>query len=213
MQLELTTSTPELIPLYLPSSLPRDQRPLICVTGLDQIEDRLRFAQACDALVQLRLQLMKHTFAARYRMRNIQSQHSYTRFRALQDHTEKKIKTSQFQYTVARTAVLSLRGSGSWENTLKVLTTNDVRGLGEHALRIEEQEIDCQMQRFAGVDGSNLDWNLEDISLLLSGPVLQTEFIPNLARGEGCRTLSWIWYSTTGEELGNTETEACKSHR
>jgi len=36
-------------------------------------------------------------------------------------------------------------------------------------------------------------------------------FNPYLAVGEGYRTLSWIWYSTTGDELNNSvSTGACK---
>jgi hypothetical protein len=141
----------------------------------------------------------------RYKNQNAESQRSYTRFRALQDHAEKKIKALQIKYTINRNAIFALRGPGSWEDTLKVLHSEDVRGLGEHALRIEEQETDRRMQKLAGLEGRAL----EDIHSLLAAPLLPTRFIPNLSTGEGTRTLSWIWYSTTGDELGNSEIEAC----
>jgi hypothetical protein len=36
-------------------------------------------------------------------------------------------------------------------------------------------------------------------------------FNPHLAVGEGYRTLSWIWYSMTGDEINNSvSTGACK---
>jgi hypothetical protein len=36
-------------------------------------------------------------------------------------------------------------------------------------------------------------------------------FNPHLVVGEGHRTLSWIWYSTTGDEItNNVSTGACK---
>ena len=62
-QTELPKSTPEVIPLYLPSSFPSEKRTTICIAGIDGIEDRLHFAQACEALVQLQTQLMKRTCA------------------------------------------------------------------------------------------------------------------------------------------------------
>jgi hypothetical protein len=38
-------------------------------------------------------------------------------------------------------------------------------------------------------------------------------FDPHLAIGEGYRTLSWVWYSATGKELGNEKSMiACVSH-
>ena len=35
--------TPEYIPLHLPSSLSSEKRPSVCVSGLAEVEDRLRF--------------------------------------------------------------------------------------------------------------------------------------------------------------------------
>ena len=205
------TATPECIPLYLPSALPEDQWQKICVCGIDQIEERLCFTQASEALVQLRLQLMKRTVTVRYRSRSDESQQHHTRFRTLQDQTNNKIKSEQMKYTIARKAILSLHGPGAsgWECSLKVLLPGDIRGLGEHGLRVEEQDMDRQAQELAGLD-STVRWSLTEICDMISAPLPPTQFIPSLARGEGCRTLSWIWYSTTGEELNNHETEACR---
>ena len=100
---EALTSTPELIPLHLPSSLPENKCPLVCVPGIKEIEDRLHFAQASEALNKLRCQLMKRTYTTRYKVRNnVSGQCHYTRFRTLQEHTESKIKAACRQYTTGR---------------------------------------------------------------------------------------------------------------
>ena len=75
---EVSTSMPELIPLYLPSSLPANQCSWVCIAGVQDIENRLRFAQASESLNKLRCQLMKRTYASRYKVWNISSQHHYT---------------------------------------------------------------------------------------------------------------------------------------
>jgi hypothetical protein len=200
----------EYIPLYLPSSLPKDNHTKIIIPGLAKIEEQLRFGQASDALVQLRRQLMNRTAAARYRTKNIgHSQSLNTRFRELQIQTERKIKVAQLKYTVARSAILHLCGPGHWENSLKTLTSKDIRGLHDRALQAEERGVDHRMQILAGVQGSG-SWSLPDMITAIIGdsepsPLQSTS---NLTCGEGTRLLSWIWYSTTSAELENDDTAA-----
>ena len=198
----------EEIPLHLPSSFPALARQSICVNRINKIEDRLCFAQAMEALTQLRLQLAKRTYAAKYKAHNVKSQRHYTRFRTLQDQTEKKIKAAQLQYTVARNTILSLHGTGPWKDTLKVLHPQDVRGLGECALIAEEKSVNEQMKKLARLHSGEV-LAQDNIHSLLDEPLPETEFTPELARGEGTRTLSWIWYTTTGDELNNSTTEGC----
>ena len=107
---DVSTSTPEYIPLHLPSALPSEKRPSVCVPGLAEVEDRLQFAQACEALTELRCQLTKRTYASRYRTANVSSQNYYTRFRELQDQTESKIKAACSRYQLARNGLVHLRG-------------------------------------------------------------------------------------------------------
>jgi len=204
---EVSMSTPELIPLYLPSSLPEKKRPLVCTAGVQEIEDRLRFAQASEALNKLRCQLMKRTYISRYKIRNnISSQHQYTRFRTLQEHTESKIKSACQQYATSRSAILALRGPGIWEQTLRKLYPYDVRGLSEKALAEEERQENRQTRAMAGLSRdlpAGQQDNFEALPEMLVNP--------NLAVGEGHRTLSWIWYTTTSKELDNDcFTEACE---
>lgn len=198
-------SSPEHIPLHLPSSLPSENRASICVPGLAELEDRLRFAQACEALTDLRCQLTKRTYASRYRTANISSQTYFTRFRELQDQTDSKIKAACSRYRIARLGLLHLRGKGEWEQRLQELRPEDIRGLSEKALVIEEKEQRKRTQEIAGMsepsDGTSAYENL------LNQDLPQTLFNPNLAVGEGHRTLAWIWYSTGNEEIfGDTTT-------
>lgn len=203
---ELATSTPELIPLYLPSALPSDIRPIVCIADIEKIEDRLRFAQASEALTRLRCQLTKRAYANRYKVRNVSSQRHYTRFRALQDHTESKVKAAHLQYTTARTALLKLRGPGTWEDNLRHLRPEDVRGLNEQAIVEEERQEDRRARNLAGLSDEPVLGELDGIEDLPA-----TTATPHLAVGEGHRTLSWIWYSTTGEEFdSNAFAEACE---
>jgi hypothetical protein len=46
--------------------------------GLADIEDRLRFATANEALKELRRQLRMRTFASKYKKHNVRSQGPYT---------------------------------------------------------------------------------------------------------------------------------------
>ena len=199
----------EKIPLHLPSSIPPNKHALVCIADVDKIEERFREGQATEALTQLRLQLAKRVCAARYKSINVDSQRAFTRFRTLQEQTEAKIKACQLHYTVACQALLSLHGHGPWEDTLQVLKPEDVRGLGERALMTEEREADSRMCRLAGFTDTEGAVLMDTAFALAQEPLAPTEFVPRLARGEGTRTLSWIWYSISGEELGNCSTEAC----
>jgi hypothetical protein len=191
-------STPEKIPLHLPSSLPAEKRATICVPGLAEVEDRLRFAQACEALTDLRCQLTKRTYASRYRTANISSQTHFTRFRELQDQTDSKIKAACSRYQVARSGLLHLRGKGEWELRLQELRPEDIRGLSEKALVNEEREQRKRTHEMAGISDSTSTTS-PDNQHFQELPL--TMFNPHLAVGEGYRTLSWIWYSTGNDEI------------
>ena len=206
---DVSMSTPEYIPLHLPSSLPSEKRPSVYVRGLAEVEDRLRYAQASEALTELRCQLTKRTYASRYRTANISSQTHYTRFRELKDQTDSKIKAACSRYKLARRGLVNLRGKGDWEKKLQELHVEDVRGLSKKALVNEEKEQGKKTREMAGIStGKELDNDF------LNQELPPTLFNPHLAVGEGHRTLSWIWYSTgTNEIIGHTQTRigSCKS--
>jgi len=188
--------SPERIPLHLPSSLPSEKRTSVCIPGLAELEDRLRYAQACEALTELRCQLTKRTYASRYRTANISSQTHFTRFRELQEQTDSKIKAACSLYLVARLGLVHLRGKGEWEQKLQELHPEDVRGLSEKSLVNEEKEQRKRTREMAGIStGTGFD------DYLLNQDLQPTYFNPHLAVGEGHRTLSWIWYSTSNDEI------------
>jgi hypothetical protein len=173
--------------------------------GIEDIEDRLRFAQATESLTKLRCQLMKRTYASQYKVRNISTQRHYTRFRTLQEQTENKIKLSSLQYNTARNALLQLRGPGLWENTLRKLHGEDIRGLSERSLIEEEKEETRWTRNMAGVREYQMTEGVAD-------DVPTSTFSPHLAVGEGHRTLSWIWYSTTGDEITNNVSTGARKY-
>jgi hypothetical protein len=203
---EVSLSTPELIPLYLPSSLPPNKCSLVCFAGVQEIEDRLRFAQASEALNKLQCQLMKCTYASRYKVRNVSSQRHYTQFWTLQEHTELKIKSACWQYTMARNTILALRGPGIWEKTLQELYPNDIQGLSEKVLANEEWQENRRTHVMAGLSPDLAVGQNDDFDALPG-----MSFNPKLAVGEGHRTLSWIWYTMTNKEVNdNRFTDACE---
>ena len=117
---------PEETTILLPSSLPSDARSKSCDPHLLELEDRLRYAQAMEALSGLRRQLRTRVMARNLINKNASSQRTFLRSRSLQDQVERHIKQFQRQYNTARSALLSLRGPGEWETKLQVLKPEDV---------------------------------------------------------------------------------------
>ena len=184
--------------LLLPSSIPASQRGSVCLMGLAEIECCLRLAQAMEALSGLRRHLRTRIMAQKLSDKDASSQRAYLQSRSLQDQVEKRIRTCQVQYTTARNAVLALRGPGDWENKLRVLKPEDVRGISERSMNNEEKEEYRRTRLMAGLSDAAAP-NDADSNV----PMVQ--FDPRLALGEGKRTLSWIWYSVSDEELrGNS---------
>ena len=205
------SSRPEEFSLYLPSSVQTVSRQNVCASGVAEIEDKLRYAQAVEALVELRAQLRTRILANRLSNKDASSQRAYVRSRVLQDQVEARIRGCQAQYNVARASVLALRGPGDWEKQLAILTPEDVRGVSERAMTTEERVEHERTKRMAGWTGD--EGNVDKLAI---APVVT--FDPRLALGEGRRTLSWIWYSVSETELedGSPEVTAsecyCLSH-
>ncbi|KAF4586545.1 hypothetical protein EYR38_010824 [Pleurotus pulmonarius] len=205
------TATPEAMPLFLPSFFAVDKRVTICESSLCDLEDRLRFAQASEALSKLRRQLRTRSFAHSYKTRNINSQGAYTRSRLLQNQIEVRIKAIRILYNIAREALLSLRGRGDWESTLRPLLPEDIRGINERTLNAEEQEEYRRTRALAGMSPEAIQSELNGLGATSGQENIPTvAFGRSLALGEGRRTLSWIWYTVTDEELsGAGEVHAC----
>ncbi|KAF4572395.1 hypothetical protein EYR36_006897 [Pleurotus pulmonarius] len=208
---EEDTTTPELMPLFLPSFFAEEKRATICEPNLCDLEDRLRFAQASEALSKLRRQLRTRSFAHSYKTRNINSQGAYTRSRLLQNQIEVRIKAIRILYNIAREALLSLRGPGDWEAVLRPLLPEDIRGINERTLTAEEQEEYRRTRVLAGMSLEAIQGELSGLGLTSGQENIPTvAFSRSLALGEGRRTLSWIWYTVSDDELlGTGEVHAC----
>ncbi|KAI3605284.1 hypothetical protein WG66_013037 [Moniliophthora roreri] len=207
---------PELIDLYLPSSFDDATRPKICSKKISEIEERVRNAQLYDCLASLRSQLRARGILYQHSDRATPSQGLYRRLNAWKDQVEAKIKSIRLCYDKSRAALLSLRGHGDWENVLRVLRGEDIRGIGERLLKEEEKAEFRRAQERAGI-------SKEDIEKMLSGvdniPTVMVNQV--LGRGDSRAAPSWIWYtlgdptdpngSATKEIEASLRVEWCKA--
>ncbi|KAG6835012.1 hypothetical protein H0H93_005636, partial [Arthromyces matolae] len=177
----------ENIRIHLPSKLTNDDRARVPI--LVTIEDRLREAHAIQALADLRRHLRTRTFARKFKDENARSQRAYTRMHALQDQIEVKLRTARDRYKAAREALFQLRGQGVWEERFRELNREDIRGLSDRMLTTEEADADRRARELAGLSLDDDDATIPTIS------------VAYLQVGEGRRTLSWIWYGVTADDI------------
>lgn len=188
-------STPEQIPLMLPSSLDtvvREKIPELC-----QIESEIREAQCAEILSKLRAQLRTRQVAYMHTSRTAIGHKHWTESRELQQSIELRIKLLRTQYENARKRLLTLRGPGAWQETYRELKGSDVRSISERALSDEEKSVLRAAQIQAGVSVEEVNEMLDDE--ISNMPTV--EFDPILALGQSKRTLSWIWYTASGSEI------------
>ncbi|KAI0055807.1 hypothetical protein BV25DRAFT_1786966, partial [Artomyces pyxidatus] len=130
----------EKIKLHLPSDLPVDDCNRLSGSDLPKMEGRLRYAQACDALEELRRQLRIRTYLNQFKVKNIMGQRPNTQARSMQSRVDAKVRAAASRYRRCRTAYQKLVGGGTWENVLRVLEDADIRGLGDRAVLDQEEE-------------------------------------------------------------------------
>ncbi len=189
IQASTTSSTPpkaltaldvETFSVILPSDLPAEQRVQVCGEKLPRMEDELQYADACDALEDLRHSLRMRTCYNQDKIANVTGQVPNTKARSLQSSVDQAIKNAADRYRRARQAIDRLRGPGAWQEVLRPLLDGDLVGLNERALTREEAAEQTRV-RAMGEE----TWDVS-AGIPLSGVVYV---------GEGRRTLSWIWYS------------------
>lgn len=78
-----------------------------------------------------------------FKIANVTGQIHNTRARETQHHIDDKVRAAESQYQRAHRALLTLRGSGPWEETLRVLEQSDVWALNERELTAQEKEDIC----------------------------------------------------------------------
>ncbi|KAH9829181.1 uncharacterized protein C8Q71DRAFT_799831 [Rhodofomes roseus] len=121
----------ENISLYLPSSVAKDPRISSSITGLLDIERRLRLAQANDSLDQMRRHLRARTKLYNIKDQHVRGQRYNTRSRAYIDTIQAKIDGDAERYRVAHAALLTLDpdDTGKWQKALRPLARTDVRAM------------------------------------------------------------------------------------
>ncbi|KAJ6460709.1 hypothetical protein C8R47DRAFT_1226212 [Mycena vitilis] len=181
----------ETVKLFMPSALADDSaRDRACAPGIAGIESRLRFAEATDALEEVRNGLRMRTVTNQFKVKNITGQRANTRAQGIQHGVDVRIHTGKLRYRYAREAYARLVGRGTWEDVLQLLEDEDVRAMNERALTAEEKADEERMR-----EGGYLN-ELESGGVAAAGVVVQ---------GEGRRTLSWIWYGGNGLANDNGE--------
>ena len=178
------------MPITFPSTIPQALRSSVCPKHVLDVEERLREAQAFEALDDVRRYLRQRSFASTFKIKNITGQRANTRARQWLNTINSKVVAAKHAYRHARARLLDLRGSGTWVNVLRVLEDADVRGLNERALTAQEKaEREAVRERGGLVD------EVDGV------PVLQAVLL-----GDGRRTLSWIWSAPGGGDMNDTET-------
>lgn len=175
---QLSPDIVDTYPIILPSDVSPPNRLRICSAYLVKVEDELQYADACDALEDLRHSLRMRTAYNQDKIANVTGQIHNTRARDMQQSVEDAVKHARDRYRKARNAVERLRGPGDWQKLLQVLCDSDIVGLNERALTREER---AENER-----AREMGQPVEDFGKALAGAV---------TTGEGRRTLSWIWYS------------------
>jgi hypothetical protein len=173
--------------LYLPSDLSEVDRRKYYPSDVTKMEDRLRFAEASDALESLRHHLRTRSITNRFKVANVTGQAHNTRARETQSRIDDKVRAVASQYRRSRDALVNLRDHGSWEDTLRVLEASDIRALNEREMTVREKEDIRRVQDKAGVTGED-DANMERVVATVA------------ALGEGLRKPSWIWFSGNLQE-------------
>lgn len=178
---EPDSTLPESMSLHLPSSLPLPLQSCAIVAGLIAAELTLQTAQALDALDELRRQLRTRTFTHNFKVAHLRGQIAQTRATALYAQVDTRIRACRHRYTRARTAILGLCGPGPWEDSLRVLKHEDIRGVGERLRSQTEKVIDAVARARANLP----EPGDEDLVEVRDGGIVSVS--------DGSSTVSWIW--------------------
>ena len=123
---------PEVLKLWLPSQLSDDDRSTWCLPGISHLEFRFRYAQASDALVELRSQRQLFQGTRDQNAKHTKSTTSTTRSQGILDGFHGKTKHITNRYRNARRALSALdpneKLAAGWKRYFLELKDADVRG-------------------------------------------------------------------------------------
>lgn len=147
----------EMESLLLPSALEYGLRETGCARGLVGKEEKFREAQCFDALETIRTMQRTQRSLKAFRRRNLRGQRQTGRSFATIQCLQGKSDLAAGKYAVARTALLTLRGPGAWEATLRVLKQDDIRALDSEIFDIDSSRKANQGVSF-GSGSHSLSW-------------------------------------------------------
>jgi hypothetical protein len=133
---------PQHLPLYLPSSITCH---VPCSTRIRNFEFKLRYAQAHDALNDLRHHLRLRTYLWTFKTRFQRGQRPNTRARNVIERATHRINVAAAKYRASRSALVVLSpllGKVGWESILRVLDAKDVRAMTD-----DERNMDPKARR------------------------------------------------------------------
>jgi len=123
---------PEVLKLLLPSQLSDDDRSTWCLPGISQLEFQFRYAQASDALAELRRLRRLFQGTRDQKAKHAKSTSLTTRSQGILDSFHGRIKRVANWYCDARQALLALDPEGmldaGWKLCFLELKDEDIRG-------------------------------------------------------------------------------------
>lgn len=189
-------SKAEDVNLFMPSELSSADRLHACVDGTCSVEARVREAATYEALDDLRRCLRTRTYLNKWRVRNISGQRMSTRARSIQHTIQLKVLDAKVRYRHSRHALLVLQGGGPWEKILQPLRDEDIRALNERVMTdLEKAQREHRIRTGTAYDED------ADEGIAITG-----------LRGDGQRTLSWIWYLVSNDENSQEMIEGKSFH-
>jgi hypothetical protein len=180
-------------PLYLPSALAASTP---CNPKLQQVEFKLREAQAYESLDDLRQRLRLQSHMWKYKDRHVAGQRASTRQYNLIQRVDKKVGVSAQQYRRARKALSKLADRVNltmWRSRLLPLNDEDVRKMNEGQPGESEGKRKLSwIWLVQGLSEHSDDVALQEGGLLITLPIEQKNYyypiIILALRIEWCRT-------------------------
>ncbi|KAJ6557474.1 hypothetical protein B0H19DRAFT_1261098 [Mycena capillaripes] len=186
---DLVAPRPEKIKLWMPSQMDSQAESATrgCVTGLPEMEAKLRVGQCNNSLVSLRSRLHAKRHLIGFRNANVTGQIQATKARMLITQVGERADWYADEYRRGRTAVVVLKGAAAYPH-LRQLKPDDVHLDGD-----------------AG-ESDAAAW--KKLGMISAGRGAR---VPRNAPGTSKRVMSWIW--TAPGALGNEEERLHESIR
>ncbi|KAL1724763.1 hypothetical protein EV714DRAFT_222510 [Schizophyllum commune] len=189
----------ESIKLWLPSDMTRQEREEGCVEGLQDIETRLRVAQATDALKKIREQMYAKHYLINERNANVVGQRDSTRARKVIERVGDHIVHHRNKYRQARSALHRLEAPDAYP-AFKELKDSD--------LTIDDdREVDGASTDALATTGSRGAKVIPASRKTDVGTSRQDREIAAVRRADSRRSMtSWIW-TCLGGPVPDEETQ------